>query len=218
MPGRAASPYRKASRAPRQSPGGAVPARQRIVATARRHYLAHGFRGVTMDDLAQALGMSKKTLYAHFPSKTALLEAILLDKFHSIEADLERLASQRQPNFLVGLHHLLACVQRHTAEIQPPFLRDLQRELPETFQIVESRRREVVQRYFGKLLRQGRSQGLIRKDIPLSLIVEILLGATQAIMNPPKMAQLGLTPKTGFTAIITVILEGVITRKGKTKR
>ena len=204
------------------SPAPAVPieppARQRIVAAARRHFFAHGFRGVTMDDLAEELGMSKKTLYAHFPSKAALLETLLLDKLHSVEADLERVTRESSADFLAGLHQLLACVQRHTAEIQPPFLRDLQREAPETFQVVEGRRREMIQRYFSKLLAEGRREGLIRKDIPLRLVIEILLGAVHAIMNPPKMLELGLEPKTGFTVIITVILEGVLTPQGRVKR
>jgi hypothetical protein len=34
-------------------------------------------------------------------------------------------------------------------------------------------------------------------------------------MNPSKMAELGLTPKTGYSAITTVILEGVLTEKGR---
>ncbi len=46
-------------------------------------------------------------------------------------------------------------------------------------------------------------------------MIEILLGATEAIMNPPKMAELGLTPKSGFLTIITVVLEGVLTEKGR---
>ena len=36
-------------------------ARQRIIAP-REHFLAHGFHNVTMDDLADGLGMSKKTI------------------------------------------------------------------------------------------------------------------------------------------------------------
>jgi AcrR family transcriptional regulator len=201
-----------------RGPSTALSPRARIVAAARRHYLAQGFRGVTMDDLARELCMSKRTLYTHFASKTDLLEAILLDKLGEIEADLERIASSGQADFLIGLRHLLACVQGHTAEIQPPFLRDLQRESPELFRIVETRRREIVRRYFGKLLRRGRSQGLIRKDIPLTLIIEILLGAVEAIMNPPKMNELGLTPKAGFIAILSIVLEGAITRKGRARR
>ena len=54
--------------------------RQRIVDAARGHFFSHGFRSVTMDDLAEELGISKKTLYAHFPGKFDLLEAVLADK------------------------------------------------------------------------------------------------------------------------------------------
>ena len=43
-----------------------------------------------MDELARDMAMSKKTLYASFPSKTALLEAVILEKFRRIDADLGR--------------------------------------------------------------------------------------------------------------------------------
>jgi AcrR family transcriptional regulator len=190
---------------------------QRIVSAARRYFFSHGFRSVTMDDLAAELGMSKKTLYASFASKTDLLRAVLLDKFRSIEVDLDGIVSARSSDVLGSLHQLLACVQRHTEEIQPPFVRDIRREAPEMFELVQSRRRDVIQRYFGKIFDDGRKAGIIRKDIPIKLMIEILLGATEAIMNPPKMAELGLTPKSGFLSIITVILEGVITGKGRSK-
>jgi len=192
-------------------------ASQRIIMAARRHYLAHGFRRVTMDDLAEELAMSKKTLYACFTSKAALLKAVLLDKFDEIEADLRRIASD-STDVQASLHRLLACIQRHTEEIQPPFVRDIQRKAPEMFQLVERRRREIILRHFGRLFELGRRDGIIRKDIPTRLIVEILLGATQAILNPPKMAELDLTPKTGFTAIITVILQGALTNGRRSTR
>src|SRR4029453_3003168 len=191
------------------------PAAHRIVTAARRHFFAHGFRSVTLDDLAEELGMSKKTLYASFASKTDLLRAVLLDKFRSIETDLERIVSVSSTDVLDSLHQLLACVQRHAEEIQPPFVRDIRREAPEMFQIVQSRRRDVIQRFFGKIFDEGRRTGIFRKDISTRLMIEILLGATEAIMNPPKMAELGLTPKTEFLAIIAVVLEGLLTEKGR---
>jgi AcrR family transcriptional regulator len=192
-------------------------AARRIVSAARRHFLAHGFRSVTMDDLAEELGMSKKTLYAFFPSKTDLLRAVLLDKFRSVETDLDRITSECSSNFLMALRELLACLQFHTGEIQPAFVRDIRRESPEIFKLVESRRRDVIQRYFGKIFDQGRRAGIFRKDVPTRLMIEILLGATEAIMNPPKLAELGLTPKAGYLTIITVVLEGVLTEEGRPK-
>ena len=186
-----------------------------MIAAARRHFFAHGFRSVTMDDLAEELGMSKKTLYAAFPSKDALLRAVLLDKFTGVESDLDAVMADCAHDVLTALHGLLACMQRHTEEIQPPFVRDIRREAPEIFHLVEERRRQVIERYFGRLFEAGRRSGIIRKDLPARLMIETLLGAVQAIMNPSKMAELGLTPATGYAAIVTVTLEGVLTEKGR---
>ena len=190
-------------------------ARRRIVTGARRHFLAQGFRGVTMDDLATELGMSKKTLYAHFTSKLALVEAVLREKLEAVEADLSTISSDTSADFLDLLRELLACVARHSSEIRPPFVRDMRRESPATFTVVEERRRLLIQQHFGKLLARGRKSGAIRRDVSNELIVEVLLGAMHAIMNPPKMEELGLTPKSGYAAIISIVLEGVL--KGKEK-
>jgi AcrR family transcriptional regulator len=189
---------------------------QRIVTAARRHYFAHGFRGVTMDDLAEELGMSKKTLYASFPSKLDLLQAVLNDKFRGVEADLDRVMSSSK-DVLDALHQLLTCMQQHTEEIQPPFVRDIRREAPEIFQLVQTQRRKLIQYYFGKIFEDGRKAGIMRKDVSSRLMIEILVGVTEAIMNPTKMAELGLTPASGYVNIIKVILEGLLTEKGRSK-
>jgi hypothetical protein len=50
----------------------------------------------------------------------------------------------------------------------------------------------------------------------MRLIIEVLLGSTRAIMNPQKLGELGITPKAGYAAIITMLLEGALTAKGRT--
>jgi AcrR family transcriptional regulator len=208
--------YRSASR--NRSPAGTPPARSvrsRIIAEARRHFLAHGFRIVTMDDLAADLGVSKKTLYEHFSGKVALLEAVLRDKLHDVDADLGRITAAGFSDFPAALQALYVCLQRHMEEIQPAFLRDVQREQPDMFRLVQTRRREMVRRYFGKVLDEGRKAGLVSGDIPANLIIEILSATVQAIMNPQKMEEFGLTPRTGFLTVIGVVLRGVMTDKGR---
>ena len=185
---------------------------RRVVVVARQQFLAHGFRSVSMDDLAAELGMSKKTLYVGFPSKSALIEAVLKDKFREVERDLEQVAKGQATNVEIALHQLLDCLQRHTAEIQPAFVRDIGRETPELFQLVEQKRRELIRHYFGRLFEDGKKTGTIRADIPTHLIIEILLGAVQAIMNPPKLMELGLSVEQGYSAIIRLVLEGALQR------
>lgn len=187
----------------------------RVMQTARRQFFAHGYRTVSMDDLATELGMSKKTLYAHFPSKEELVKAVLLDKAHEVEMDLAQLSRADGSTVESSLRNLVACLQRHTAEIQPAFVRDIGRDTPELFQLIEHRRQELISRHFGALLEKGRKSGTIRKDIPTPLIIEILLGAVQSLMNPSKLTALGLTVETGYSSIIRVILEGALTNKAR---
>lgn len=192
-------------------------ARQRIVSGARRHFMAHGFRGVTMDDLAAELGMSKKTLYAHFSSKAVLLEEVLADKFGEIEAELSLITGNSRGEFPERLHALLACIRRHTEEVQPPFLRDVAREAPELFEKVRAHRRAIIHRHFTNMLREGKAAGMIRSDVPEKLMIEFLIGAADAVVNPQKLAELGLTARAAFTEIIIVFLEGAMTERGRVK-
>jgi AcrR family transcriptional regulator len=184
----------------------------RIVAAARRVFFANGFRRVTMDELAGELGMSKKTLYEHFSSKAALVEAAIIDKFRTVDHELEQITSGCSSDFIGTLRRLLAFIQQEMGEIQPPFQRDIKQQ-PELFIHVETRRRELVQRYFGRLISEGRKAGLVREDISAEIMTEIILAAVERIMTPSKMSELEITPKAGFSAIVSVILQGVITRK-----
>jgi AcrR family transcriptional regulator len=191
--------------------------RQQIVEAARAHFFSHGFRSVTMDDLAKELGISKKTLYAHFPGKIALLEAVLADKFAGVEAKLNESARAHPHDFPAALHELLANTQRELDEIKPPFVRDMRQKAPHVFKIIERRRAALFERFFGQLIREGQRTGMVRKDVPAKLIIEILLGIVQAIMNPPKMEELGMMPKEGFAGILEIVLEGALTGKGRRK-
>lgn len=189
--------------------------RQRIVDVARAHFFRHGFRSVTMDDLADELGISKKTLYAHFPGKIDMLEAVLANKFASVEARLKEATRAHRHDFPRTLHELLAGTQRELDEIKPPFVRDMRQKAPHVFKVVERRRAALIERYFGKLFVGGQRAGMVRKDVPAKLMIEILLAMVQSIMNPPKMEELGMLPKEGFAGILKIVLEGALTAKGR---
>lgn len=168
-----------------------------------------------MDDLALELGISKKTLYAHFPGKFDLLEAVLTDKLAGVEATLREVTRTHPDDFSATLRNLLAGTQRELDEIKPPFVRDMRQKAPEVFKLVERRRAALIQRYMGKFFIEGQRLGMVRKDVPAKLIIEILLAMVHAIMNPQKMAELGMMPKEGYSSILKVVLEGALTPKGR---
>src|SRR6516164_11072538 len=144
---------------------------RRIVEAARAHFFSHGFRRVTMDDLADELGISKKTLYAYFPGKFDLLEAVLADKLRSVEATLKEVTHAHPDDFPATLRELLTGTQRELDEIKPPFVRDMRQKAPDVFKLVERRRAALIQRYMGKFFVDGQRLGMVRKDVPAKLII-----------------------------------------------
>jgi AcrR family transcriptional regulator len=55
--------------------------KDRILATADRLFYLQGIRAVGVDTIAAEIGISKRTLYNHFPSKDALIAAYLERRF-----------------------------------------------------------------------------------------------------------------------------------------
>lgn len=55
--------------------------KERILKTADRLFYLQGIRAIGVDTIAAEIGISKRTLYNHFPSKDALIEAYLERRF-----------------------------------------------------------------------------------------------------------------------------------------
>jgi AcrR family transcriptional regulator len=55
--------------------------KERILETADRLFYLRGIRAVGVDTIAAEIGISKRTLYNHFPSKDALIAAYLEGRF-----------------------------------------------------------------------------------------------------------------------------------------
>ena len=58
--------------------------KDKIIHKSTELFLSLGFKSVTMDDIASEMGISKKTIYVHFPNKTKLVEAVTFNLFDTI--------------------------------------------------------------------------------------------------------------------------------------
>jgi len=55
--------------------------RRRILEVAQKHFAQHGFEVATTRDLAQAAGIAAGTLFNYFPTKEAIVEALVRDVY-----------------------------------------------------------------------------------------------------------------------------------------
>ena len=90
--------------------------RQQILDGARRCFMAQGFDGASMNDIVKAAGVSKGTVYAYFPSKEKLFEALV---YHDRRLQAEQIVisiDDHRPMAVVLNELGLRMVQRMTSE------------------------------------------------------------------------------------------------------
>lgn len=79
-------------------PVDAAPSREaEILAAIRPVFAAKGFDGASMQDLARAAGMSVGNFYRYFPSRAAIVEAIIRIELDGVERQFKMLAAADDP-------------------------------------------------------------------------------------------------------------------------
>ena len=184
--------------------------REKILSAAAAQFFAHGFRSVDLGEFAASLGMSKRTLYQEFPSKSALIEAVLKARVAAISAELNQLERRLLPAFDQEFKALVAIIEKHLAQIKPAFFRDLGKFHPELFEILIKSWREMIPRFLGRRIDRGKAEGSIRADMPTNLLTELFLSLADIIVIPEKMAQLKLSPDAAYSAILSIVFHGVM--------
>jgi AcrR family transcriptional regulator len=90
-----------------------LPPRQRILAVARDLFYERGVRAVGVDEIAEAAGTNKMTLYRHFASKDLLVAECLRQFAQQADAEWDRLAVAHAGNPRGELTAWLAAVTDH---------------------------------------------------------------------------------------------------------
>lgn len=187
-----------------------------IVEAAGRLFLAPGPGRVSMDELARELGMSKKTIYRHFPDKHSLLTAVLDRRFGAIEATLAATAeatagkpfTERIHQFLIaacGELERIGAAQLATGRGDTTLRRH-----------VEERIDSVIYRRLDELFRDGHRLGLL--SAPPELLGEITRGAVERLLNSRLPHELNRTAADLLRATVDTVLHGAIRPGEKTEQ
>jgi AcrR family transcriptional regulator len=91
----------------------------KILDAAYQLFLQKGYRNTTMDDIAQELGMSKKTLYKYHQGKLELLAASFDVIRTKMTAKVEAIVDNRYLAFPLKLRSFLTVVATYLAPINP---------------------------------------------------------------------------------------------------
>ncbi|HET9429663.1 MAG TPA: TetR/AcrR family transcriptional regulator, partial [Chitinophagaceae bacterium] len=149
-------------------------AKERILMKAAELYMQYGVRSVSMDDIANHLGMSKKTLYHYYADKDELVEVVVDAHINKIQGD----CLDCRKDALNAVHEIFITMDRIMAEfnnMNPMLLYDL-----EKFHFKAFRRfKEYKDNFLAELIRKNIEWGirdeLYRHDVNTDVMVKFRL-------------------------------------------
>ncbi len=191
--------------------------RQRILVKAQEIFLKTGFSKVTMDELANELGMSKKTLYKHFSSKEELLKVMMTEFRCGIEGYVNECMISVDIDFTEKLKRIMTFIGQNMSRISTPFADDLRRNAPEIWRDMDEFRKKHSLTHFAQLFKEGVEAGVFRADVSDYLVALIYTNSMQSIVNPAVLAEIPFTAHEVFEAIRKVVFEGILTEEGRKK-
>ena len=168
-----------------------------------------GYVAMSMDDLAARVGVSKPTLYSHFPTKDDLLIAAVMHTIERVSAAIEADKTPRTPlQQLVFILRTVIQMQVDKGVLTPrPWS-------PEIVQVLFSRR-EVVNKMRDNeavtmaLVREGMAQGEINPALDPVLVVRSFYAILNALHLPYVSDVNAPNPTTAAETLATIFERGV---------
>ena len=133
---------------------------------------------LTMDDIAEYMGISKKTIYKFFDSKEAIFDQMVDYIFDGIKRREKEILGEEGLTLEQRTRKLLAAFPESYSEIDFTKLGDLKDKYPKTYKKM-TRRLESGWEPTMALLEQGKKEGLYRRDADFT-IFKIMMDASVA--------------------------------------
>ena len=146
-------------------------------------FLSLGFKSVTMDDIADKLGISKKTIYAHFSTKNKLVQATIVHLFEVIQTGIAEIRAQRK-NPIIELYEIKRFAMRYLKDEKASPHYQLNKYYPKIAQSIEKKNFDIVQECVTDNLERGIISGHYRAGIPVPFIARIHFLGMSGIKDP----------------------------------
>lgn len=183
-----------------------------IIETARL-FRQYGVRSVSMDDIARALGMSKKTLYQFVSNKSELVEQIMQYSLKREEALLDEVMEQ-DTNAIDALLEMSQLINEEMELFTPAVTFDLQKYYPEPFRKhIEQSKKFAYDAVF-KNLQQGIRQGLYREEINPEVVATLYINKIEDMHDPDFCIKNDITFEMIFETMFENHVRGIANQKG----
>jgi len=187
--------------------------RERIIHHALEKFRSEGFAKITMDELAQEMGMSKKTIYQAFPSKNALVENVITTAMQHVKSEIVG-TLQGKSNVLEKFSNLVHVVSGITHLYGNIWWKDIRKHMPHMYQKIVKLRHKMMSENLDRLMSEGREAGYFL-PFPREYITAVFITTISAVADPANFTQFGLHLSNLAPISLEILINGILTEKGR---
>ena len=187
--------------------------REKILTNATDLFLNYGFKSITMDDISNHIGISKKTIYQHFDNKTTLVEAVSLHVFNTISCGINDICSTKKDP-IEEIFDIKQFVMEHLKDEKSSPQYQLQKYYPKIFNTLKKKQFDVMQQCVKDNLLRGVEIGLYRPSINIEFISRIYFNSMVALKDKELFPLNHFSVNTLMVYFLEYHLRGICTEKG----
>ena len=191
-----------------------VEVRERIIAESGALFGKYGIRSMTMDALAEEMGISKRTIYERFKDKDTLLLEVIKHFKQRTKEDAIRTIDESD-NVIEALFRIMKMTIHQVAQMNPIFFHDFrkyhQRVFKEFAHPGDIRDFSITQ----KLFETGMEQGIFRDDLHMDIVNRALHALFDLFGHDSSLVEAGFDRKDLFEHMIIPYFRGLSTKKGR---
>ena len=187
--------------------------REKIIKKAEELFLTLGFKSITMDDIANAMGISKKTIYAHFTNKTELVEVVTFEALNQIHLGIDKIR-ETSTNPIEELYQTKMFIMTYlkNEKVSPQF--QLKKYYPKIYDLLNIKQFEKMNSCVMDSLKKGVDTGLFRVEINLEFISRMYFSGMNGIRDITVFPETLFDKHYIFESYLEYHLRAIVTEEG----
>ena len=187
--------------------------KEKILQTAGEMFVSLGFKSVTMDDIANKMGISKKTIYTHFSNKTKLIEETTSHYFENMSCGIDDIINENH-NPIEELFLIKNFIVENMKDEKSSPQYQLQKYYPRINDQLLKKQFSIMEDCVIKNLTHGKEENLYRSEIDENFIARIYFKGMVAIKDDETFPDDKFDRKFLLENYLDYHVRGIATAKG----
>ena len=184
-----------------------------IVITSTELFLTLGFKSVTMDDIAEEMKISKKTIYTFFANKEALVQSVVFSMYSYITTNLTQIR-EKANNPISELYEVKMFIMHQLKGEKTSPQHQLRKYYPNIHNELQKKQFDFMTKSVKKSLTKGVEMKLFRSSIDIDFISRMYFNGMVGIKNVDMFPIENYSPEQLMENYLDYHLRDIVTEVG----